>query len=157
MVSEDANFKMKGCDRSSREKDPTLGPGWVYMVASNKYLNFLVNHINEDEVRKIFPVRCNTEFTILQISHCVSFAALWSANNKYAKGLRASGIGSVSCSRHEVFRPLGTGDLQRGEWCVFFILSKFFGGSFVRQLLKHGLSIFLKLNGNNVAHGRREL
>ncbi|KAF8210749.1 hypothetical protein K438DRAFT_1475227, partial [Mycena galopus ATCC 62051] len=50
-----------------------------------------------------------------QINHCVSFAALWSANNKLAKGLHASGVGSVSCSRHKMFRALGMGDLQRGE------------------------------------------
>ncbi|KAJ7885141.1 hypothetical protein B0H14DRAFT_2564086 [Mycena olivaceomarginata] len=81
MVSEDANFKMKGRDRSSRE-----------------------------------------ERTPPSISHCVSFAALWSANNKRAKGLRASGVGSVSCSRHEVFRPLGTGDLQRGECLIGVML-----------------------------------
>jgi hypothetical protein len=117
MVSEDANFKMKGRDRSSRDKDPTLGPGWAYMVASNKYLSFLVKNIEEDEVRNTSGVE-DVIFIDLQISHCVSFAALWSANNKRAKGLRASGIGSVSCSRHEVFRPLGTGDLQRGEKCV---------------------------------------
>ncbi|KAJ7178448.1 hypothetical protein C8R43DRAFT_1084402 [Mycena crocata] len=98
LLSEDANFKMKGRDRSSRAKDPTLGPGWAYMVASDAYLKYLVDHFHQDE-----------------ISHCVSFAALWSANNKRAKGLRASGVGSVSCSRHEIFRPLGTGDLQKGE------------------------------------------
>ncbi|KAJ7815837.1 hypothetical protein B0H13DRAFT_2242544 [Mycena leptocephala] len=98
LVSKDANFKMKGRDRSSKVKDPTLGPGWAYMVANDDYLKHLVKYVNEDE-----------------ISHCVSFAALWSANNKRAKGLRASGIGSVSCSRHEMFRPLGTGDLQKGE------------------------------------------
>ncbi|KAF8131729.1 hypothetical protein K438DRAFT_1911926 [Mycena galopus ATCC 62051] len=98
LVSEDANFKMKGRDCSSREKDPTLGPGWAYMVASDTYLKHLIKYVEQDE-----------------ISHCVSFAALWSANNKRAKGLRASGVGSVSCSRHEMFRPLGTGDLQRGE------------------------------------------
>ncbi|KAJ7149097.1 hypothetical protein C8R46DRAFT_1009634 [Mycena filopes] len=98
LVSEDANFKMKGRERSSREKDPTLGPGWAYMVANDDYLNHLVKNVDKDE-----------------ISHCVSFAALWSANNKRAKGLRASGVGSVSCSRHELFRPLGTGDLQKGE------------------------------------------
>ncbi|KAK6996428.1 CxC2 domain-containing protein [Favolaschia claudopus] len=97
-VSEDANFKMKGRAQSTRENDPTLGPGWAYMVASDSYLKFLAEHIDEDE-----------------ISHCVSFAALWSANNKRSKGLRATGIGSVSCSRHEMFRPLGTGDLQKGE------------------------------------------
>ncbi|KAJ7170315.1 hypothetical protein C8R43DRAFT_1120743 [Mycena crocata] len=98
MVSKDANFKMKGRDRSSREKDPTLGPGWAYMVASDRYLKYLADFIHEDE-----------------ISHCVSFAALWSANNKRSKNLRASGVGSVSCSRHELFRPCGTGDLQKGE------------------------------------------
>ncbi|KAJ7874256.1 hypothetical protein B0H13DRAFT_2348668 [Mycena leptocephala] len=98
MVSKDANFKMKGRDRSSREKDPTLGPGWAYMVANDAYLQHLAKYVKEDE-----------------ISHCVSFAALWSANNKRAKGLRASGVGSVSCSRHEMFRPGGMGDLQKGE------------------------------------------
>ncbi|KAJ7734861.1 hypothetical protein B0H16DRAFT_1664965 [Mycena metata] len=98
LVSEDANFKMKGRDRSSRDKDPTLGPGWAYMVANDDYLKHLVQYVDQDE-----------------ISHCVSFAALWSANNKRAKGLRASGVGSVSCSRHELFRPRGTGDLQKGE------------------------------------------
>ncbi|KAJ7635975.1 hypothetical protein DFH06DRAFT_1139060 [Mycena polygramma] len=77
LLSKDANFKLKGRDRSSREKDPTLGPGWAYMVASDDYLKHLVKFVNEDE-----------------ISHCVSFAALWSANNKRAKGLRASGVGS---------------------------------------------------------------
>ncbi|KAF7336029.1 CxC2 domain-containing protein [Mycena sanguinolenta] len=105
MVSMDANFKMKGRDRSSKEKDPTLGPGWAYMVANDEYLKHLVKYIDEDE-----------------ISHCVSFAALWSANNKRAKGLRASGIASVSCSRHEMFRPRGTGDLQKGENLIGVIL-----------------------------------
>ncbi|KAK6977452.1 CxC2 domain-containing protein [Favolaschia claudopus] len=98
ILSEDANFKMKGRERSSRENDPTLGPGWAYMVAHDKYLEHLAKYVDQDE-----------------ISHCVSFAALWSANNKRAKGLRASGVGSVSCSRHEMFRARGTGDLQKGE------------------------------------------
>ncbi|KAF8214393.1 hypothetical protein K438DRAFT_1902273 [Mycena galopus ATCC 62051] len=84
LVSEDANFKLKGRAQSTRERDPTLG--------------FLAKHVSEDE-----------------INHCVSFAVLWSANNKCAKGLRASGIGSISCLRHEMFRALGMGDLQRGE------------------------------------------
>jgi hypothetical protein len=39
-------------------------------------------------------------------------------NNKKAKGLRATGVGSVSCARHEMFRPTGTGDLQKGEQYV---------------------------------------
>ncbi|KAJ7795383.1 hypothetical protein B0H14DRAFT_2391674 [Mycena olivaceomarginata] len=104
---------MKGRDRSSREKDPTLGPGWAYLVASDGYLRHLIKYVEEDEVSSL--VFNWTGADTVQITHCVSFAALWSANNKRAKGLRASGVGSVSCSRHELFRPLGTGDLQRGE------------------------------------------
>ncbi|KAJ7870848.1 hypothetical protein B0H13DRAFT_2236440 [Mycena leptocephala] len=98
LLSEDANFKMKGRDTSSRENDPTLGPGFAYMVAHDAYLKHLAKYVEQDE-----------------ISHCVAFAALWRANNKRAKGLRATGIGSVSCSRHELFRANGTGDLQKGE------------------------------------------
>ncbi|KAJ7181393.1 hypothetical protein C8R43DRAFT_1083776 [Mycena crocata] len=98
LLSEDANFKMKGRNTSTRENDPTLGPGYAYMVANDEYLTHLAKYVNEDE-----------------ISHCVAFAALWRANNKRAKGLRATGIGSVSCSRHENFRANGTGDLQKGE------------------------------------------
>ncbi|KAJ7225301.1 hypothetical protein GGX14DRAFT_556103 [Mycena pura] len=98
ILSEDANFRLKGRDTSTREKDPTLGPGFAYMVEYDDYLKYVSQYADEEE-----------------ISYCVSFAALWRANNKRAKGLRASGIGSVSCSRHEMFRANGTGDLQRGE------------------------------------------
>ena len=37
------------------------------------------------------------------------------ANLKQAKGLNATGVVGVACSRHEVWRPNGLGDLQRGE------------------------------------------
>ncbi|KAG6827351.1 hypothetical protein H0H92_012149 [Tricholoma furcatifolium] len=76
------------------EKDPSLGPGYAYFLASDKYLTHLANYINEDE-----------------ISHCVSFAAMWAANKKKSKGLHATGIGSVSCARHQLFQRMGTGDL----------------------------------------------
>ncbi|KAJ7609963.1 hypothetical protein FB45DRAFT_982292 [Roridomyces roridus] len=98
LLSQDANFKLKGRDTSSRDKDPSLGPGFAYVVANDQYLAHLSKYVDEDE-----------------ISHCVAFAALWRANNKRAKGLRTTGIASVSCSRHEVFRKNGTGDLQKGE------------------------------------------
>jgi hypothetical protein len=50
LLSEDANYKMKGCARSSREKDPTLGPGYAYMVASDGYLKHLAKYMETDEV-----------------------------------------------------------------------------------------------------------
>lgn len=37
------------------------------------------------------------------------------ANAKRVKGLRATGVGGVTCARHNMWRPNGFGDLQRGE------------------------------------------
>lgn len=45
------------------------GPGLAYMVASNKYLSFLVKHIEEDEVYNTSGVE-DVIFINLQISHC---------------------------------------------------------------------------------------
>lgn len=75
------------------------------MVASDEYLRHVAKYAEQDE-----------------ISHCVGFAALWTANNKRAKGLRASGVGSVSYARNEVFQAQGTGDLQKGERCAIVCL-----------------------------------
>ncbi|KAG6809360.1 hypothetical protein H0H92_000568 [Tricholoma furcatifolium] len=97
-LSQDANFRLKNRLRSSEEKDPSLSPGWAYFVSTDEYLQHLAKYVDEDE-----------------ISHCVGFAALWLANTRKAKGLRATGVGSVSCARHQMFRATGTGDLQRGE------------------------------------------
>ncbi|KAF8059256.1 hypothetical protein FPV67DRAFT_1675319 [Lyophyllum atratum] len=98
LLSEDANFRLKNRLRSSDEKDPSLQPGLAYFLASDRYLRHVSQYADQDE-----------------ISHCVGFAALWLANSKKSKGLRATGVGSVSCSRHQFFRPTGTGDLQKGE------------------------------------------
>ena len=35
-----------------------------------------------------------------------------------SSGLRVSGVAGVVCSRHELVRPLGWGDLQKGEQYV---------------------------------------
>jgi hypothetical protein len=98
IIAEDANFKQKSRLRSSDEKDPALGPGWATFVNSQVYQDHLATHGNQEE-----------------ISHCVGFSALWDANSKHSKGLRATGIGSVTCARHECFLPNGMGDLQKGE------------------------------------------
>jgi hypothetical protein len=41
---------------------------------------------------------------------------------KKLKGLRATGMAAVSCARHQLFRPLGMGNLQKGERYVKFCL-----------------------------------
>ncbi|KAF9490825.1 hypothetical protein BDN71DRAFT_1373309, partial [Pleurotus eryngii] len=94
----DANFKQKNRLRSTDGRDPALGPGWATFVAEVPYFAHLSNYVDQEE-----------------INHCVGFAALWSANTRRSKGLRATGVGSVSCARSDMFRPNGLGDLQKGE------------------------------------------
>lgn len=54
---------------------------------------------------------------------------------KKSKGLRATGMAAVSCARHQLFRPLGVGDLQKGERYVgiLFVESLFVDKAFCRQ------------------------
>ncbi|KAG6824857.1 hypothetical protein H0H92_005595, partial [Tricholoma furcatifolium] len=75
-LSQDANFRLKNRLRSSEEKDPSLSPGGAYFMSTDEYLKHLAMYVDEDE-----------------ISHCVGFAALWLANTRKAKGLRATGVG----------------------------------------------------------------
>ncbi|KAL0948665.1 hypothetical protein HGRIS_010468 [Hohenbuehelia grisea] len=98
IVAQDANFRLKNRLRSSDKRDPSLNPGFAYFVADDVYLAHLSKYITQEE-----------------ISHCVGFAAIWLANKKARKGLRTTGVGSVSCARHEMFLPRGTGNLQAGE------------------------------------------
>ncbi|KAL0571201.1 hypothetical protein V5O48_010766 [Marasmius crinis-equi] len=97
-LSEDANFKQKARARPNDYRDPALGPGWGCFVPHDAYIEELKKHTNERE-----------------ISRCSGFRAMGDANSKKSKGLRATGIGSVSCARHETFRANGMGDLQKGE------------------------------------------
>ena len=50
-----------------------------------------------------------------QISTCSGFAAIHLANLKKMRGLHATGVAGVACARHEMWRPNGLGDLQKGE------------------------------------------
>ncbi|KAG6819393.1 hypothetical protein H0H93_012240 [Arthromyces matolae] len=108
ILSQDANFRLKNRLRSSNEKDPSLQPGFAYFVSDDNYLSHLAKNLGN--------VNGTTDD---EISHCVGFAAIWLANTRKSKGLRATGVASVSCSRHQFFCPNGTGDLQKGEKCVF--------------------------------------
>ncbi|KAG6836043.1 hypothetical protein H0H93_012007 [Arthromyces matolae] len=104
ILSQDANFRLKNRLRSSTDRDPSFQPGFAYFVADNEYLSHLARFVGNSE-----------SLTEDEISHCVGFAAIWLANSKKSKGLRATGVASVSCARHQFFRPNGTGNLQRGE------------------------------------------
>ncbi|KAJ7429361.1 hypothetical protein B0H11DRAFT_2266008 [Mycena galericulata] len=97
-LSQDCNFKLINRDVSTAAKDPIVGDGLGYFVNHAKYTEFLRDHVTEEE-----------------ISTCSGFQAMFLANRKRAKGLRTTGVGGVTCARHNMWRPNGIGDLQLGE------------------------------------------
>ncbi|KAJ7232604.1 hypothetical protein B0H12DRAFT_1239590 [Mycena haematopus] len=78
--------------------DPSFGPGWGYLVEEGGYKEHLRGYVGEDDV-----------------STCIAFVALMQKDTRMTTGLRASGVGGVVCARHELVRPQGLGDLQKGE------------------------------------------
>ncbi|KAJ7437712.1 hypothetical protein FB451DRAFT_1193107 [Mycena latifolia] len=97
-LAQDCNFRLINCNISSEAKDPILNDGMGYFVNYSKYLAWLREHVSEEE-----------------ISSCSGFQAMFLANHKRVKGLRTSGVGGVTCARHNMWRPNGIRDLQVGE------------------------------------------
>ncbi|KAF8191761.1 hypothetical protein BJ912DRAFT_1021968 [Pholiota molesta] len=107
----DANFRLKRLNVSSSERDPGLNRGYAYMVEEQKFKSYLHEFDNRVSDEK---------------SGCNNHDAIKSANIRGGKGAAASGLGTAECSRHDMKRPLGVGDLQKGERYVnmdYFILS----------------------------------
>ncbi|KAJ7806522.1 hypothetical protein B0H14DRAFT_2222684, partial [Mycena olivaceomarginata] len=96
--AKDCNFRLINRNISSAVKDPILNDGCGFFVNHGKYTNFLSDHVTEDE-----------------ISSCSGFQAMFLANRKHVKGLRTTGVGGVTCARHNMWLPNGIGDLQLGE------------------------------------------
>ncbi|KAJ7716210.1 hypothetical protein B0H16DRAFT_1801736 [Mycena metata] len=48
-------------------------------------------------------------------AHLKGYVAEKDRDTRMTTGLRASGVGGVVCARHELMRPQGLGDLQKGE------------------------------------------
>ncbi|TRM56348.1 hypothetical protein BD626DRAFT_620006 [Schizophyllum amplum] len=97
-IGEDANFRLSNTMASSEAHDPGLGDGWAYFVPRQDYLAHIRMHTSEED-----------------IASCSGFQAVFLANTKRSLGLRTTGVGAVSCTRHNVFRANGVGDLQKGE------------------------------------------
>ncbi|KAK7032404.1 hypothetical protein VNI00_013152 [Paramarasmius palmivorus] len=121
ILSQDANFKQKARARANDARDAILAPGWAFVVDHKPYIEEIAKRSKDQE----------------EISHCVGFSAIWAANTKKSRGLRATGIGSVSCARHELFRPNGIGDLQKGERYVNmdYIFLATLAGSEIRYII----------------------
>ncbi|KAL1740941.1 hypothetical protein HDZ31DRAFT_67421 [Schizophyllum fasciatum] len=97
-VAEDANFRLVNTNASTYAKDPLLGDGWAYFVSNPQYIDYIKQYVHEAD-----------------ISTCSGFAAIFLANLKRVLGLRTTGVASICCSRHNLIRPNGVGDLQKGE------------------------------------------
>ncbi|KAK6997432.1 CxC2 domain-containing protein [Favolaschia claudopus] len=97
-LAEDANFRLINRNVSTEERDPVIDDGMGYFVNREMYKEYLRNHVDEEE-----------------ISTCSGFQAMFLADAKRGKGLRTTGVGGVTCARHNMWRPNGIGDLQRGE------------------------------------------
>ncbi|KAJ7195402.1 hypothetical protein B0H12DRAFT_1245586 [Mycena haematopus] len=100
-LAQDANFRLSNRSVSTEVADPILGDGWGYFCkrhGEDGYNAHVAKHADEAE-----------------LSNCSGFQAMSLANSKRTKGLRTTGVGGVTCSRHNMWRPNGIGDLQVGE------------------------------------------
>ncbi|KAJ7720502.1 hypothetical protein B0H14DRAFT_3098545 [Mycena olivaceomarginata] len=94
----DANFRMKRKDVSSEAEDPSLGDGIAFFSQVDAYMAHLEQHWDLEQEK----------------STCVAHDAV-DEPDREARGTAASGIGTVDCARHNMKRPNGVGDLQKGE------------------------------------------
>ena len=98
-VGLDANFKLKRKNVSSEKADPSLSHVWSYFVEEKNYKSFLSMHGSIPQER----------------STCSNYDAMAKANSKDVCFLDSTGAGTVDCIRHDMKRPNGVGDLQKGE------------------------------------------
>ncbi|KAJ6462254.1 hypothetical protein C8R47DRAFT_1225566 [Mycena vitilis] len=94
----DANFRLKRKDVSSEAKDPGLVKGWAFFGEVPHYMAHLAKFWDQKQER----------------STCVSHDAV-DKPDRESLGTASSGIGTVDCARHNMKRPNGVGDLQKGE------------------------------------------
>ncbi|KAF7340931.1 hypothetical protein MSAN_02078100 [Mycena sanguinolenta] len=94
----DANFRMKRKQVSSEEADPGLNDGAAFFSEVKTYMEHVGEHWDVEQEK----------------SRCVSHDAV-NQPDREARGTASSGIGTVDCARHNMKRPNGVGDLQKGE------------------------------------------
>ncbi|KAJ7604088.1 hypothetical protein FB45DRAFT_983874 [Roridomyces roridus] len=100
-LAQDANFRLSNRSVSTEAVDPIWDDGCGYFCkreGEDGYKAHIEKNANEQE-----------------ISNCSGFQAMFMANTRRVKGLRTTGVAGVTCSRHNMWRPNGLGDLQVGE------------------------------------------
>ncbi|KAJ3530921.1 hypothetical protein NMY22_g8368 [Coprinellus aureogranulatus] len=98
-VGLDANYRLKRKDVSDDTADPGLSKGFAYFVDDEPFREYLAEHENDTEPK----------------STCSRHDAVNLADVSPGQGYAASGVGTVECTRHNMKRPGGVCDLQRGE------------------------------------------
>lgn len=101
-IAIDANFRLRRKDVSSDAVDPSLNNGRAYVVQETSFREHLDRFGHAEDEK----------------STCSNHDAIKSASIRGGKGAAASGMGSAQCGRHDMKRPCGVGDLQKGERCV---------------------------------------
>ncbi|KAJ7829911.1 hypothetical protein B0H13DRAFT_1655417 [Mycena leptocephala] len=132
LLAMDANFRLKNRLRANAHDDPPLGSGWGYMVEDAPYKEHLRNYVAEKDV-----------------STCIAFAALLQKDTRTSAGLCCSGIGRVVCARHELVRPQGLGDLQKGERYAnmdYILLSAILGVTAMFLAISYDIACQWKVN-----------
>ncbi|KAJ7107309.1 hypothetical protein C8R43DRAFT_905798 [Mycena crocata] len=127
MLAVDANFRLKNRLRKNEHDDPSFGPGYGNIVEEEPYREHLVDYV----------------------STCIAFAALLQKDTRSSSGLRCSGVGGVVCARHEVIRPLGMGDLQKGERYAnmdYIVLSALLGMSLLWLTISYDIACQWQIN-----------
>ncbi|KAJ7794948.1 hypothetical protein B0H14DRAFT_3496550 [Mycena olivaceomarginata] len=97
-TAQDCNFRLINRDVLTEVRDPIIDNGLGYFCNRVGYKAHLRAHVNKEE-----------------ISTCSGFQAMFLANAKHVKGLQTTGVGGVTCARHNMWLANGLGDLQHGE------------------------------------------
>ncbi|KAJ3525770.1 hypothetical protein NMY22_g10437 [Coprinellus aureogranulatus] len=95
----DANYRLKRKDVSSDEADPGLSKGYAYFVHDPPFREHVDAHADDKEPK----------------STCSRHDAVNLADIRPGQGYAATGVATVECTRHNMKRPSGVCDLQKGE------------------------------------------
>ncbi|KAJ3531990.1 hypothetical protein NMY22_g7930 [Coprinellus aureogranulatus] len=98
-VGLDANYRLKRKDVSSDSADPGLSKGFAYFVNNQPFQKFVDQHSEDKEPK----------------STCSRHDAVNLADIRPGQGYAATGVATVECARHNMKRPGGVCDLQKGE------------------------------------------
>ena len=120
----DMNFCLKNLMCLSPKKDPGLHTGFAYFPEDEPYQKHILKYATQKDVCSALVYSVQV-LILLKISTCSGFKTLANAETQFLAGLRSTGIGMCLCTRHEIIRPGGMRDLQKGEWYVPLDLNQY--------------------------------